>query len=306
MTLITSSPPILYSVVVPIYNSESVVEELVKRIEVVMGEIGSTYEIILVDDCSVDGVWKRILAIAAAKNRVRGLRLSNNYGQWMATLAGMSRSEGANIITIDDDLEYDPTDIKALIKTLESSDYYLVFGLAPEKYNVKGKNVQLAKVRNKALNFFWQKILTDSFKILKRELVFTPAGEFYPKVHFEAFINFNLHARFVGYAEVNYSPRFHGSSNHTLWKRISLLVKYSLEYYKYPSKGLSLLLVFVLLLAMFLEYLLFRGKLNGLLLAVMSFVQACILLLILQYAAHIYLSVKKIPEYWIIETTPVI
>jgi hypothetical protein len=51
---------------------------------------------------------------------------------------------------------------------------------------------------------------------------------------------------------------------------------------------------------------LFRGKLNGLLLAVMNFVQACILLLILQYAAHIYLSVKKIPEYWIIETTPVI
>jgi polyisoprenyl-phosphate glycosyltransferase len=306
MTTITDSSMPIYSIVVPVYNSEAVVEELVRRIEAVMEEIGKAYEIILVDDCSKDEVWRRILGIAAHKSKVKGFRLSNNYGQWMATLAGMSQSTGTNIITIDDDLEYDPADIQTLIAKFESADYHLVFGLAPEKYKVKGKNVKLARIRNNALNLFWQKNSTDSFKILKRQLVFTSKGEFYPKVHFEAFINFNLEARFVGYCEVNYSSRFHGSSNHTLSKRIGLLLKYSLEYYKYPSKGLSLLLALILLMSMFLEYLLFRGKLNGLLLAVMGFVQVCILLLILQYAAHIYLAEKNIPEYWIIETTPIL
>src|SRR5207248_354979 len=135
---------VVYSIVIPIYNSEAVVEELVKRIEVVMEEIDKAYEIILVDDCSKDDVWQRILRIASVKSKIKGFRLSNNYGQWMATLAGMRQSKGAHIITIDDDLEYDPADIKTLIKKLESSDYHLVFGLAPEKYNVKGKNVVLA------------------------------------------------------------------------------------------------------------------------------------------------------------------
>ena len=304
--MVSNSSAIIYSVVVPIYNSEPVVEELVRRIGLVMEEIGDSFEIVLVDDCSTDGVWKRILQIAACNNKVKGFRLSNNYGQWMATLAGISQAKGMNIITIDDDLEYDPADIKILISKFQSSDYYLVFGLAPQKYVLKGKNAFLSNVRNKALNFVWQKFLTDSFKIFKRELVFLKGKEFYPNTHFEAFTNFNLNERLVGYCEVSYHSRFQGSSNHTLLKKVSMLFKYGLEYYKYPSKGLSLLLTFLLLMAMVLEYLIFRGRLNGLLLAVMNFVQVCILLLILQYVAHIYLSAKKIPEYWIIETTPAI
>ncbi len=279
-------------------------DELVRRIKSVMEETKSVYEIMLVDDCSIDNVWKRIVDIAAKDTNVKGVRLSNNFGQWMSTLAGISRTKGSRIITIDDDLEYDPADMKKLIAKFESDDYYVVFGLAHEKYVLQGKNALISSTRNKLLNFFWQKFQTDSFKIFKRELLFTQDGNFYPRVHFEAFINFNLHEQFVGYCEVGYSQRLHGSSNHSLLKKIKLLLKYSFEYYKYPSKGLSFLLAFVMLLSMVLEYVFFRGKLNGLLLAVMNFVQVCILLLLLQYAAQIYLSAKKIPEYWIIETTP--
>jgi polyisoprenyl-phosphate glycosyltransferase len=289
--------------VVPVYNSEAVVEELVRRISQAMEEVGESYEIILADDCSSDGVWQRILEIARLNPKVKGYRLSNNFGQWMATLAGVSKSIGRSIVTIDDDLEYDPKDIQKLIQKFKSADYYIVFGLASEKYTLQGKNEIVSQVRNKAINTLWQKYLTDSFRIFKREVLFK-GDEFYPNVHFEAFINFNISERFVGYCPVSYHARVHGTSNHSFLKKVKLLLKYSLEYYKYPSKGLSLLLAVVLLAAMFLEYLLFRGKLNGLLLAVMNFVEICILLLLLQYAAQTFLSEKRIPPFWIVESTP--
>lgn len=301
--MINNPTPVIYSIVVPVYNSETIIEELVRRITLTMDEIGQVYEIILVDDCSTDMVWKRIINMAATNSHIRGFRLGNNFGQWMATLAGMAQSKGANIITIDDDLEYDPIDIKKLIHRLNSSDCYIVFGLAKEKYILQGKNALLSNIRNKMLNQVWQKFVTDSFKIFKRELVFTQQNQFYPRIHFEAFINFNLHEKFVGYCEVGFQQRSAGTSNHSLTKKIKILIKYGLEYYKYPSMALSILLAFVLLAAMFLEYHFFRGRLNGLLLAVMSFVQVCLSLLILQYAAHVYFSVKKVPEYWIIEQT---
>jgi glycosyltransferase involved in cell wall biosynthesis len=240
--------------------------------------------------------------LAAADPHVKGHRLGNNFGQFMATLAGISRAKGSYVVTIDDDLEYDPADIQKLWHALHNHDYYLVFGIAPDKYRVKNINTMQASMRNKVINFLWQKFLTDSFKIFKRELFFN-RGEFGSKLHFEAFAKHALNPRFVGYQEVKYQQRFAGSSNHTLGVKLKILFRYSIEYYKNPAPRIAMWSYSFFMLLILLEVFLLRGAKNGLMNILIGLNLLTVLLIILHYATQIYRSVKQIPDYWIIEST---
>src|SRR5687768_10022099 len=187
------------SAVVPVYNSEKIVSELCHRLHHALNAIcGQNYEIILVDDCSTDKVWSKIKELASAQTNVKGFRFGKNSGQWMATLAGINKAVGKYIVTIDDDLEYDPVDIEKLYKAITISGLPLVIGIAPGKYKKKSLDALTSAPRKKIVDFVWRKFPTDSFKIFKRELLFNGTS-FGPKVHFEAFIKHSLDKRFAGY-----------------------------------------------------------------------------------------------------------
>jgi glycosyltransferase involved in cell wall biosynthesis len=294
---------LLISVVVPVYNSQDIIEELCKRLEDALHRLcGDRYEIILVDDCSTDGVWIKIKNLAAQKPHISGYRLGNNFGQFMATLAGISKAKGNYVVTIDDDLEYDPADIQKLWDALHNNDYYLVFGIAPDKYQVKNINTMQASLRNKVINFLWQKFLTDSYKIFRRELFFK-GEEFGSKLHFEAFVKHALKEQFVGYETVKYQPRFAGTSNHTLGRKLKILFRYSIEYYKNPAVGVAFVSYAFFFLLLLLECFVLRGAKNGLLEILIGLNILTVTLIILHYVSHIYRSVRQIPDYWIIEST---
>lgn len=72
-----------------------------------MTQNGIAYELLLVDDFSSDDSWTTIKQLSAKYSQITGLKLAQNYGQWSATLAGMSKTKGQFIVTIDDDMEYD-------------------------------------------------------------------------------------------------------------------------------------------------------------------------------------------------------
>jgi len=108
------SPEIEISVVIPVFNSSMIIPELLKRTIKTMNELDVPYEIILVEDCGTDDSWDIIKKFSYENAFIKGLRMSKNYGQWITTLAGMSFSKGAYIVTMDDDLEYEPTEIKKL------------------------------------------------------------------------------------------------------------------------------------------------------------------------------------------------
>lgn len=293
----------LISVVVPVYNSAAIVEELCKRLKSVLERIaGSKFEILLVDDCSSDSVWENIKWLALQDEKIKGYRLGKNFGQWMAVLAGIKQAKGKYIVTIDDDLEYDPEDIEKLYRAITNFNYHLVFGLAPDKYRVKNANTLNARFRNKFLNFLWQKFITDSYKIFRREVLFNNET-FAAHIHFEAFIKHTLHPKFVGYEEVGYHSRFEGYSNHTLGKKIGLFLQYSIEYYRTPVLFVALFFYFFFGVATLLEYFIFNGKLNGVLNMLIGLAILSLSLLILHYVSNIYRSVRHIPDYWIIEQT---
>ena len=109
-----------YSVVVPLYNSGAVIEELVQRLGAVLGPMEHPYEIILVDDGSQDGTAGRARKLAESVPNVRSLELLRNYGQHNATLCGIRAAQYAYTITLDDDLQNPPEEIPKLLAALEN------------------------------------------------------------------------------------------------------------------------------------------------------------------------------------------
>lgn len=119
------------SVVSPVFNSSQSVPDLVRS---VMEKLeGKDFELVLVDDGSSDGSWEAISNESAkfSKN-VRSVRLSRNYGQHAATLAGCYLAKGDIIVTLDDDLQFPASEIMILVSELENNSGSVIYGV-PEK-----------------------------------------------------------------------------------------------------------------------------------------------------------------------------
>nr|WP_262906156.1 glycosyltransferase family 2 protein [Hymenobacter terricola] len=105
----------MLSVVSPVYRADASVAELVQRLVTVLESITPHFEILLVDDRSPDDSWARIRELAASEPRVRGLRLSRNFGQHRAITAGLDACRGEWVVVMDCDLQDRPEEIPALL-----------------------------------------------------------------------------------------------------------------------------------------------------------------------------------------------
>ena len=106
---------IFLSVVSPVYRANATVAELVERLVRVLEPLTPDFEIVLVDDCSPDESWMLIKAAVARDPRVRGIRLSRNFGQHQAITAGLDCSRGEWVVVLDCDLQDKPEEIPALL-----------------------------------------------------------------------------------------------------------------------------------------------------------------------------------------------
>ena len=106
------------SVVVPIYNDQEVIAELLRRLTAVLEEIVSEYEIILVDDGSRDRSWQVMQEERVQREHLRIARLSRNFGQQNSIAAGLSLTTKDLIVLMDSDLQDRPEDIPTLIDAL--------------------------------------------------------------------------------------------------------------------------------------------------------------------------------------------
>jgi glycosyltransferase involved in cell wall biosynthesis len=114
------------SVVVPVYNSEAMLEELVARIHAALDDDRVEFELILVDDGSSDGSWQKIRELAAGRPWLCGLKLRRNFGQHAATLAGVRDARYELIATLDDDLQNPPEELPRLLEAAAGHD--VVYG----------------------------------------------------------------------------------------------------------------------------------------------------------------------------------
>jgi glycosyltransferase involved in cell wall biosynthesis len=115
------------SVIVPFYNEEENIERMYAAIVDAVGPIGTSFEMVFVDDGSRDHTLERAVDIARRDNRVRVVKFRRNYGQTPAMAAGIEQACGRILITMDGDLQNDPADIANFLEKIDEG-YDIVVG----------------------------------------------------------------------------------------------------------------------------------------------------------------------------------
>jgi glycosyltransferase involved in cell wall biosynthesis len=120
-------PPILLSVVIPIYNEIRWIEEVLRRV-LASNRLGCELDIVIVDDCSTDGTSDLLQTIAQSQPVVRLFRQERNQGKGAALRRGFAEAKGQLVLVQDADLEYQPSDYPTLLKPLLDGQADAVFG----------------------------------------------------------------------------------------------------------------------------------------------------------------------------------
>lgn len=141
--------PLLLSVVVPLYNEEDNVALLTQKIHESL--VGYTYQIIYVDDFSKDNTRKVVKDLN--DNKVHLVELKKNYGQSLALAGGLDYAEGEYIITMDGDLQNDPSDIPQMLHFAVNEDYDVVTGIRQKR-----KDSLVKKIPSKIANFLVRRV----------------------------------------------------------------------------------------------------------------------------------------------------
>jgi glycosyltransferase involved in cell wall biosynthesis len=229
----------IVSVVIPLYNEEENVDDLHRQLTASLEPMGLPYELILVDDGSMDGTTQRIVALEARDPRVRVLRLRRNFGQTAAFSAGFDHARGRIIITSDGDLQNDPADIPRLVAKLDEG-YDMVCGWRKDRHDPLSKKVP-SWFANRIISFSTGVHLHDygcSLKAIRAEVV--KNLRLYGEMH--RFIPAVASWMGVSVAEmaVNHRPRTRGKSKYGIGRTTRVLldlftVKFFLAYGTRPA-----------------------------------------------------------------------
>ncbi len=127
------------SVVVPLYNEEESLPELVAWIDRVAKANNLTYEVIMVDDGSTDGSWDVVKELKTKYPAIRGISFVRNYGKSAALYCGFDMAQGEVVFTMDADLQDSPDEIPAMRRMILEEGYDLVSGWKRKRYDPIGK-----------------------------------------------------------------------------------------------------------------------------------------------------------------------
>ena len=129
------------SIVVPLVNEHESLPPLVGQLHAVLGSMGVGYEILLIDDGSIDRSWEAIQGLRAADARVKGIRFGRNYGKSPALNEGFLAAQGEVVITMDADLQDDPDEVPELYRMIREDGFDLVSGWKKKRYDPLSKTI---------------------------------------------------------------------------------------------------------------------------------------------------------------------
>lgn len=210
----------LISIVSPVYGAELTIDELVKQLIIVLGTLDADYEIILVDDCGPDKSWEKIKQNCNIHPKVKGVKLSRNFGQHFAITAGIDIAQGDYVIIMDCDLQDDPKYIPTLFDKIKEG-YDIVYTLKTSRKHSFLKNMT-ATLFNMVFNYLIDNKSHKSnnnvgaYSIISRKVVLA----------FRAYNDYHRHylsvLRWLGfkhcYVSIEHKERFEGKSSYTFSK----------------------------------------------------------------------------------------
>lgn len=207
------------SVVVPVYGCESCLRALCERLAATLSALVSHFEIILVDDRSKQDDWRVIRELSERDARVRGVRLSRNFGQHHAIAAGLQFAEGNWTVVMDCDLQDPPEEIARLYAKAKEG-FPVVFSRRRNRKDAatkRGLSRAFAKVHG-LLGGFDADASIGNFSIISRNVV-RELRNFRERTR-----NYGMQVHWLGfstaYVDVEHSARHSGKSTYTLSKQL--------------------------------------------------------------------------------------
>lgn len=223
------------SIVSPVYKGEKMVDELVSRIISSVQKITPDFEIILVEDCGPDNAWEKIVAQTKTDVRVKGIKLSKNFGQHHAITAGLDLAQGEWTVVMDCDLQDRPEEIVNLYHKAQEG-YDIVFARRAKRKDhfFKRKSSQLFYAVFTYLSGVQQDGTIANFGIYSHKAVKAmnsmrePMRAFAPMAKW---IGFNRTA-----IDVEHSERFEGKTTYNWTRLINLALDFSMAYSDKPLR----------------------------------------------------------------------
>jgi glycosyltransferase involved in cell wall biosynthesis len=306
----------LISVVIPCHNEAAVLPETHRRLVEVADRLSSagSFEFIYVDDGSRDETPLVLHDLSRADSRVRGLRLSRNFGQQIATTAGLEHAAGDAVAIIDADLQDPPEVIEQMIARWQEG-YHVAYGKRTERTGETAFKLWSAKVFYRLVQGISPAPIpsdTGDFRLMDRQVV-------------NALLRMPERDRFlrgmvswVGYRQIavpyKREPRFAGTTGYPLWKMVGFAIDAIVSFSFAPLRlavwtgffviGLALLgIVYAVILRFFADPSQWVRGWASIFVAIlfMGGVQLISLGIIGEYVGRIYGEVKQRPLYFVRE-----
>jgi dolichol-phosphate mannosyltransferase len=221
------------SVVSPVYNSEGCLAELYRRLVSSLEKITTDFEIILVEDCGHDRSWQIIEELAQRDGRVKGIKLSRNFGQHYAISAGLDHAAGDWVVVMDCDLQDQPEEIEKLYRRTQEG-YDVVLAIRQERQD-GALSVWAGRFFYRVLEYLtgatWDSRI-GAFRIMSRKVV-----ENFRQMR-EQLRYFGGMVQWLGFStafqEVVHAPRYAGQSAYNFRKSFTLALDAILSFSERP------------------------------------------------------------------------
>lgn len=295
------------SIVVPVYRAEGSLRELHRRLVATLEPEGIEFEVVFIEDCGGDRSWELIQELAAQDSRVRGLRMSRNYGQHNALLCGIRMANNEIVVTLDDDLQNPPEEIPKLLAKL-AEGYDMVYGTREHERHgflrdTASRITKLALQRTMGAETARN---VSAFRAFRTELREAFSNYRSPAVNLDVLLTWGA-SRF-GSVVVRHDARQIGDSGYTLRKLINHAVNMMTGFSTLPLQFASVMgFVFALFGFLVLGYVLLSYVLHGSsvpgfpflasLIAIFSGVQLFALGIIGEYLARMHFRTMERPPY---------
>lgn len=208
------------SIVIPVYNSATILPELVRQLVAQLPSIAVDHEIVLVNDGSRDESWEVIQRLTLEYTTVRGFNMMRNYGQHNALLCGIRAAAKQIVVTMDDDLQHPPEEIPRLLEKL-ADGYDVVYG-TPQKEEhglLRTLASQMTKIAlQKSMGADTARKIS-AFRAFPTNLRTAFVDYRSPFVNIDVLLTWGA-TRFTS-LPVRHDPRREGASNYTLMKLLT-------------------------------------------------------------------------------------
>jgi glycosyltransferase involved in cell wall biosynthesis len=301
------------SVVIPVYNSEEMLDDLIAQLGQVMPSLASDFEVILVNDGSQDQSWQVICRLSREHNWVHGLNLMRNYGQHNALLCGVRAASFKILVTMDDDLQHPPEEVHKLLAEL-ANGYDVVYGTPLRQQHGLWRNLASYMIRLALQSTMGVENArkVSAFRAFHTQVRDAFADYQSPFVILDVLLTWGT-TRFTTVG-VNHEPRHQGVSNYSFRRLLLHAINTITGFTVLPLQLASLMgfgfAVFGLLVLAYvvLRYLIQGGSVPGFpflasTISIFSGVQLFALGIIGEYLARMYFRIMEKPTYVVRDRT---